>query len=253
MWPHDDQLLFRDVAECEHNFGFKSTFMFAAISRYDAGASPYDVAYSIKLPSVRSAMEYVQHGGSEIGLHASYDAYKSIDCFERERTRLAKAAGCPVSGLRHHFWHTGRDVERTLLFHEQAGFTYDSSIAWNERVGFRRSVAAPYRPWNSAKQREINVLQLPVCIMDGNLFYEEGMSVELAIQQMIAAVTELLKHGGLGVVDWHSDASHPKTPRYKKWGKAYFEFLGRLSQIPQLWVTNLGEIADWLQNRERHL
>ena len=67
-------------------------------------------------------MEYAQDRGFEIGLHASYNAYRSADHFAEERSLLAKAAASQVNGLRHHFWHMGRDIEHTLSYHEQAGF-----------------------------------------------------------------------------------------------------------------------------------
>lgn len=252
--PHDDRCLLREVIDYERSLGFKSTLMFAATSRYDGMGNVHDVAYSIDSGAIRRLMDYAQERGCEIGLHASYNAYKDAERFQRERRRLASAAGCPIIGLRHHFWHLGRDVERTLRFHEKAGFVYDSSIAWNEQIGYRRSVASPYFPWHSVEQREIGVVQLPVCAMDGNLFYIKGMTAETAVERLLSVVSNLVeKYEGLGVLDWHSDTSHPGTPGYREWGRAYFEFLRRLSDKSELWVTNLGEIATWLGERQKRL
>lgn len=245
--------LFREVLDHEHSLGFKSTFMFAATSRYDPGASVFDVAYSINSRTVRSAMEYVLERGFEIGLHASYNAHRSMELFVAEKALLSKSAGSEVNGLRHHFWHMGRDVERTLSYHEQAGFLYDTSVAWNEQIGFRRSTASPYFPLHSADQKVIRVLQLPVCVMDGNLFYKAGMSVGSAMEHLASVVNQLLECGGVGVVDWHSDTSHPKTAGYGLWGQCYREFLRHISDVPGLWVTNLGEIASWVRDRDRQL
>jgi hypothetical protein len=251
--PHDDERLFREVIDHERSLGFQSTFMFAAINRYHPLGSGYDVAYSIDNAKIRSLMRYAQEHGCEVGLHASYNAYKDPERFQQERILLANAAGSPIIGLRHHFWHLGRKVESTLSFHEQAGFRYDSSIAWNEHTGYRRSIASPYFPWYSAEQREIGVMQLPVCVMDGNLFYIKGMTAVTAVEKLLTIVSDLEECGGLGVVDWHSDTSHPQTPSYTEWGKAYFEFLHRLSDKPRLWVTKLGEITRWLAKRQEDL
>ncbi len=248
-----DGELFRDVVDYERSLGFKSTFMFATTSRYDRDSSPYDVAYSIGSPIVRGVMGYMQERGFEVGLHASYNAYRSADSFAEEKSRLEKVAGSQVNGLRHHFWHIGRDVDHTFSCHEKSGFLYDSSVAWNEQLGYRRSTASPYFPWHSTDQREIRVWQIPVFAMDGNLFYEPGMSVACAVDRLLSAVKQLSDCGGVGVVDWHSDTSHPATPGYELWGRCYWEFLRRLSEMSELWITNLGEIAVWVQDRDRRL
>lgn len=253
LYANGDPALFRDLLDYERSLGVTSTLMFAAISRYEAGANTNDVAYSLDDRNVRRTIEYALAHNFEIGLHASYNAYESAERFASERSRLRKASGAPVNGLRHHFWHMGSDPERTLLFHEQAGFAYDSSIAWNDEIGFRRSTALPYFPWDSAEQRSIGVLQLPVCTMDGGVFNGRTSSPEHALQQLESLVTQLVACEGIGVVDWHSDTAHPQAARYRSWGKCYWEFVRRISQTPGLWVTNLGEIAEWVAARDRKL
>ena len=89
--------------------------------------------------------------------------------------------------------------------------------------------------------------------MDGNLFYKPGMSVASAIEQLASVVKQLVDCEGIGVVDWHSDTSHPDTGGYHLWGLCYWQFLRHISEMPGLWVTNLGEIATWVQDRDRRL
>ena len=79
------------------------------------------------------------------------------------------------------------------------------------------------------------------------------MNAETAVEKLLSTVDAVEKCGGLGVLDWHSDTSHPGTPGYGEWGKAYFELLRRLRDRPALWVTNLREIAAWLGEREKRL
>ena len=66
----------------------------------------------------------------------------------------------------HHYWHMGKNIDKTLEMHEYADFEYDSSIAYNEEIGFRRNVAYPYYPWIESMNRSLNILQLPVFCMD---------------------------------------------------------------------------------------
>jgi hypothetical protein len=249
---HDSFHLIRDLIAFEERLGFTSTFLFATESRYSPYSARHDVAYDIEQPAMRALFGHIQSQGFEIGLHASYNAYRRPERFRTERKRLQSLSGAEIAGVRHHCWHLGREVDETLAMHGQAGFSYDSSIAFNYDLGFRRSVALPYYPWWSREQRPIHVLQLPVFCMDGNLFYRDS-SVKEALEQIGGMVATIKQWGGIGVIDWHSDTSHPKTRGFERWGQAYFRLLKRLADESTLWVTNLGELASWFARRNRSL
>jgi hypothetical protein len=79
-------------------------------------------------------------------LHASYNAYAAAEWFVYEKEKLEEVAQAKIKGLRPHYWHIGRDQHKTLRFHEATGFGYDSSIAFNDHIGFRMDIALPYYP-----------------------------------------------------------------------------------------------------------
>jgi hypothetical protein len=249
---HDNFQLIRELIKFEERLGFTSTFLFATENRYSAYGVRHDVAYDVEQPAVRALFEHIQSQGFEIGLHASYNAYRGPDRFRTERKCLQSLSRAEVAGVRHHCWHLGHEVDETLAMHEQAGFSYDSSIAFNYDLGFRRSVALPYFPWWSKEDRPIQVLQLPVFCMDGNLFYRHS-SIDGALEQIMSVVATLKQLGGTGVIDWHSDTSHPKTRGFERWGQAYSRLLEMLAEDSTLWVTNLGELASWTTSRNRFL
>ena len=136
--------------------------------------------------------------------------------------------------------------------HEAARFRYDSSLAFNDAMAFRRSTASPFFPWHAARRRPIRVLQLPVFCMDANLFQRSPSAID-ALQQVTARTQVIKEVGGLGVLDWHSDTAHPEHPKYAAWGKCYFEYLQYLGRDNGAWVTSLETIADWLAWRSRVL
>ena len=248
----DDIGVFLNVLAFEKASGCASTSFFAARNRFDEHGSLLDVSYDIRGARMRGLLTQLRDGGCEIGLHASYRAFEARESFVGERRLLQEVSKTNVKGIRHHFWHTGADVEETLTNHEKAGFAYDSSLAFNEHLGFRRSVAWPYYPWSKKLGRKLKTLQLPMFCMDGNLFYR-SVSVDVAVKEIAAMVQTIKDVGGVGVIDWHSDTSSPVTPGYREWGEAYAKVVELLTTDSEIWTTNLQTIADWHADRSRLL
>ena len=96
-------------------------------------------------------------------------------------------------------------------------------------------------------------MQLPVCCMDGHLFYRPGTSAEIAVERVTAVVRELKAVGGIGVINWHSDTAHDQTPLFEEWGAAYMRLLHLLAADSSAWVTSLDRLRDWFWTREQRL
>ncbi len=251
--PHpDDFWLFDHIMAAESKLGFRSTFFFASMPSFGAWGAFEDVNYDISWPRFGPLFRSMVAGGFEIGLHASYNAHQASGRLAAERQRLEDVAGVPARGLRHHYWHLGPNVNRTLRFHEECGFLYDSSLAFNEHMGFRRNVALPFHPWDPDRSLPVRTLQLPTFCMDGNLFYGR-MDVGSAVREVKRYVDTIKRLGGLGVIDWHVRTSYPGNTKFRDWGRAYLEILELLAAEHDLWVTNLGEIATWVTQREEVL
>jgi hypothetical protein len=246
--PVDDFALFRELLDFEESHDFRSTFFFASHSRWGEYAAPEDVLYEVDTPRMRRLLAEMLARGFEIGLHASYSAYRSADRLRAERERLSQVARTDVRGVRHHYWHLGPEPAMTLKAHEEAGFLWDSSLAFNEDVGYRRGVALPYYPWDDHEQRPLRVRQLPVLCMDGALL-RQATTVDDALRRFQDAIGFLRSGAGLGVIDWHSDAAHPSTPGFERWGQAYRACLSWLASQDDVWIGSLGNIAEWLDRR----
>lgn len=248
----DNFWLFNEIIKSEDNFGFKSTFFFASINRFGDWGTGWDVLYDLRAPKFQEVFAEIRAYDFEIGLHASYGAYQAGKRFVIEKQNLSALSGSEVKGLRHHFWHMGRDVENTQEMHAQAGFEYDSSIAFNEHLGFRRNLALPYHPWSTVNSHAITTIQLPVFCMDGHLFYRPTKFEDTLIH-FKSYIDTIKQIGGLGVIDWHVRTSYPKSPKFINWGKTYLKILEYLSADREVWVTNLSEINSWLKKRRQLL
>jgi hypothetical protein len=252
LGSRDDFWLFDQIMKAERERGFKSTFMFASTPSFSKGGTRQDVDYDIRWPRFGPVFKALSGNGFEVGLHAGYGACSSPIRFSDERRRLADHSGAEVNGLRHHFWHLGPDEAGTLQMHEDAGFAYDSSLAFNDDLGFRRNVALPFRPWDDVLERPVKTLQLPTFCMDGNLFYS-GSAPDAAVKRVADYVAQLKKYGGLGVIDWHVRTSIPANREFRDWGTAYLAILDLLAADRELWVANLGEIERRVRTRRTSL
>ena len=248
----DDFWLFEPVLESERELGMQSTLLFAAMPSQGAYGSRHDVHYDIAWPRFQALLAALASDGVEIGLHASYNAYRSPDRLAAERARLSELARVEVRTLRHHYWHLGDRPEMTLRHHETAGFQFDSSLAFNDDLGFRRGIALPFRPWDPELGRSLGVLQLPVLAMDGALF-RTGASAQEAADRLWAAIEEVREVGGLGVLDWHVRTSYPGNRVFRTWGECYQITLRRLAAATDIWATDLGSIGQWWAAREGQL
>ncbi len=240
-----DYWLFDQIMESEAERGYRSTFFFATVPFHARLGSPLDVAYDAGRHEFRSLFRSILDARFGIGLHASYRAHEEASRLAAERARLSALADRGIAGVRHHYWHMGRDVEATLRSHEAAGFAYDTSLAFNDHLGFRRSVALPFHPFDPPLGRPLQTVQLPTFCMDGNLFYFSS-DVDAAVEAVGRMVDRICEVGGMGVIDWHIQTSFPANHEFRAWGTAYQEILSLLSGRSDLWVTSPDAIAEWV-------
>jgi peptidoglycan/xylan/chitin deacetylase (PgdA/CDA1 family) len=184
--------------------------------------------------------------GFEIGLHASYESYRSTARLASEKQQIESAVGVPLGGIRQHFLRF--DVSSTWAAQGSAGFDYDSTLGYNEAIGFRAGIAAPFRPWNTARRAPHDVLELPLAVMDGALFRTLGLDGGEAARRTIALLEAVEAAEGLAVLLWHpngADAVH-----YPGWWDSYREVLAHLS-ARSAWVATGGEMNGWWREREK--
>ncbi|TNE54027.1 MAG: hypothetical protein EP338_09045 [Bacteroidetes bacterium] len=241
----DEFWCFHEVYDSEMKFGYRSSNYFAVISRWEGAKCIYDVTYKIDHPSYPPVFERMKQDGFEIGLHNSYLSYQDEEKFRSEKRKLEQLCRQEIKGIRHHYWHLGKDYFSTLRKHEALGFDYDSSLSFNDHIGFRLNSALPYFPFDLKENRAIKVLQIPVLCMDGNMFYDEQMTVEKALQMLDEGLDVLRENQGVGSIDWHIRTSFPKGNTYRKWGECYQQLLQLIADKEDIWVATAQEVHDW--------
>ncbi len=243
----DNFWLFPQIMEMEKSLGVRSTFFFASRSNVDEGADPaLDVPYSLDDEAFAPLFENMKKDDFEIGLHASYKAHASAKELAREKKLLEKAAKTKIKGLRHHFWHLDYPFWQSLKNQSQAGFEYDSSLGFNDRPGLRLSCAWPFNPYDPKTGDQLDCVQIPTGIMDGNYFYNKGVTKDDAVTRALEFVVSLKRHRGVMALDWHNRTSYPGNRSYMQWALAYKEIISALAADPEIFVGSFEQFIDAL-------
>jgi hypothetical protein len=195
--PNDRWDEWRDLVR---DWDGRATFFAASFNLFDDGAARFDVAYDVRRPEVARELRSLAEAGAEIGIHFSLQARRSAEQVRRERERLEEALGLEIRSSRHHWWALGERPWRTLRAHAEAGMTVDCSFGFNDLPGFRRGIAAPFRPFDPEREEPLPILCLPTTAMDRAA--SDTATLERLLETCRAA-------GGALVLDWHAHVLNP--------------------------------------------
>jgi len=157
---------------------FKDRVLLSGISRFD----------SVRL---RSEVLSLHRDGWEIGLHSSNSARENPEQLWQEKGALEGIIGQVVPGVRQHF--LAEDFPRLWLSQSKTRFSYDSSMGFSDRVGFRGATAHPY------EVSYPGLWELPFEIMDGGLPSDTRDAWRLCL----ALLDEVEAVRGALVILWH--------------------------------------------------
>lgn len=248
----NDFWLFEDIMREEAARGFTSTFFFCSSNYYSEEGHSLDVMYDIHEPEFRKIFEKLLAQGFEIGLHGSYNAHRSFDILMNQVRELEKVAGCRIKGVRHHYWKMDADEDNTFRMEGEVGLVYSSTLGFNYDPGFRRNLALPFHPFDRDTDAPMKVLVIPVFCMDGALLYNSN-DHDRAFSTAKRFIEILRRWNGLGSLDWHVRTSYPGNAEYRVWGNVYLSILDHLANHPDIWVTNMAMVEEWLRTRSARI
>jgi hypothetical protein len=230
---------FERWTESEKARGFRSSWYFCAEDprprhEYDAR---YRFADRVDVDGARGTVRDLMHRlndeGADVGLHGSYLSHVDGNELARQRAQIAQASGGPAIGTRQHFLRF--DVARTFRAQEGAGFDHDSTLGYNEALGFRAGIAAPFHPWNADARAPHRLLELPLTVMDGTLFRTEHADGATAAARVVAHLGAVENAGGMAVLLWHPNGAAARA--FPGWWTAWEAALDHL-KARGAWVTD---------------
>lgn len=225
---------FKEIMELEERYHAKSTFYFMAADR-DIRRFRYDIE------DLEDELCTIADSGWEVGLHGGYYAYDQREEMAREKRRLERVLGREIVGCRNHYLRFR--VPDTWEHLAKAGFKYDSTFGYGDVIGFRNGMCHPFRPYNLNAGSYIDILEIPLCIMDMALW---GLKSKPGAGDLWKTLDGMMKVaercGGVLTILWHNNIFN--CPFRETLCRLYGKILAE-GQERKAWLTSAEEIWRW--------
>ncbi len=189
------------------------------------------------LSDIADDLGKLQSPNREVGVHG-IDAWCDVAKGRVERDRVEKITGRRQLGTRMHWLYFDTQTPVAL---EKAGFDYDSTVGYNETIGYRAGTTQVFKPLNAER-----LLELPLHIMDTALFYSSYMN--LSDDQASAAMRPFIKNanrfGGVLTTNWHDRSLGPE----RLWSEPYCQLLDELKDNKP-WFATASDAVSWFRKR----
>jgi hypothetical protein len=221
--------------------GLNSTF-FVIPRKGDPGRNASGPASSRRATryDVTQIADQIQHlvsAGREIALHG-IDAWRDINKGRAELETIQRVTGRSEIGVRMHWLFFDENSPAKL---EEAGFSYDSTVGYNETAGYRAGTTQAFRPPGTTR-----MLELPMHIMDTAMFYPVHMNLSpVQAETLTGQLINNARHfGGVLTINWHDRSIAPE----RLWGGVYSALLDDLKKMGA-WFPTAAQAVAWFRKR----
>lgn len=224
------------LARSELNSGVTSSFNF--IGRH---GHRRDANYRFESQAVVALARRLQFMRMEIGVHGSYTSLDTGEELANEFEILQKYGFRPLGGRQHWLRFS---LDRLIPAVERAGALYDTSIGWQNHIGFRAGACFPFPPYNFAEERPARFLEFPLVVMDQALspHAEESFS---EVEKLLAT-SRMYGWGGISLL-WHPAAfGGGQLPIGI--GRTFYELINARSEWGDTWLSS-GEFLRKVRTR----
>lgn len=147
-----------------HLYQHKTLYMMAG------GTTYYDNRYKITDPAALHIIQLALDRGYDLGLHPSYDAGLTLEMSSDQKANLEVSTSHTTKFNRQHwlrwFW------DRTPDIISDNGMSRDSSLGYNDRLGFRCGTGFAYHLYDFEQEQAYPWVELPMAYMESSLIHE---------------------------------------------------------------------------------
>lgn len=227
----------------ERETGIRSTwFVLSGTPSFDTWRQG-DLTYRLESPEARRLVELVGAGGHEIGLHGSFRTALDGARMHEERVRLGRLLDAPPAGVRQHFLRLRPGQTHALM--EAAGFSYDATLGFADRNGFRTGAADVLPAWVGGARSKLDTV--PLVWMDRALSkYRHVEDPDRWIDDGLELAAAARAVDGLWVGLWHPNLVAPLG--FPDAPAALRRLIEQLAtQHP--WFATLEQVVQWRRAR----
>jgi hypothetical protein len=229
-----------EILSQESARGMRSTFFILPSHQHQ-----HDADYDLEDGQVRAVLRQLAAQGAEIGLHVGFSAYGDEEETVQQLKALNQELDAQVRGVRQHFLRL--DTQQTLARYERLGLKYDSTLGFAETPGYRAGFSFPFSPYSVDEDRPLDLLELPLTIMDVSLGPKyQNLSAQGAWHSIEKWLSYTAKRGGCCILLWHN--SYWDELDFPGYGDLYLRILDWVAEHDG-WGTSCGEIWRWWTER----
>jgi hypothetical protein len=221
--------------------GLASTFFVIPTKEYPGrtvqGEAPAVRASRYEPRDIAGRLEELMTAGREIGVHG-LDAWLDSVTGREELKEVSRITGAVDVGIRMHWLYFD---ERSPVALEKAGYAYDSTVGYNETVGYRAGTTQAFKPLGTRR-----LLELPLHVMDTALFYPNylNLSARAARERVSSIIDNAVRFGGTVTVNWHDRSIAPE----RLWGDCYVSLVDELKR-KEAWFPTASQAVSWFRKR----
>lgn len=211
LHPADPVNTFEWIMSQSERRGLTSAFYFICGRTNPAKDADYEPEH----PAIRNLMQRIHQRGHEIGLHPSFNTYRNPQAIVTEAKRLRDIMdeeGIHQQGFggRMHFLRWQHPT--TMFGWEQAGLTYDSTLGYADRPGFRCGTCYEYPAFDPVQNAALQLRIRPLIAMECTVIADRYMGLgagDAALAKFVELKDVCRRVGGCFTLLWHnSELSH---------------------------------------------
>ena len=170
----------------------------------------YDAEYNPEHPVIRNLIRHIHARGHEIGLHPSYNTFQRPELIKQEAEHLKRV--CAEEGVEQAQWggrmHYLRwEQPTTMRAWEDAGMSYDSTLGYADKPGFRCGTCHEYPAFDPIAQEQLSLRIRPLVVMECTIIDSVylGLGATGAAEEKIKLLKKRCqKVGGYFSLLWHN-------------------------------------------------
>lgn len=192
------------IMRLSEKYGIRSVFFLIANNQ-----TKMDGNYNISSARVKKLMKYISNRGHEIGLHGSYLSYDNMEklCFEFKKLKnICDELNIKQLSYGNRQHYLRMEMPYTLKILDDLGISYDSTLGYPERIGFRCGTCYSFPQFDFINRKKLNIIERPLIIMEASLLSKGymGLSHQEAFKSSQVIIDRCKKYHGTFVLLWHN-------------------------------------------------
>ncbi len=221
---------FDHIMDIEEKYDALSSFYFLVL---DKG----EIDHTFDIEELGPDAGRILDRGWDIGLHGGYETAVDLDRMISKKLRLEELIGKEVIGYRNHYLRFKTPLTWELL--SRAGFKYDTTFGYSDCPGFRNGMCHPFRPYDVNRSRQMDILEIPLHIMDRTLFeYYMRLDMQTAWKLIQRTIDTVARYRGVFSILWHNSSMVGDELKL-------YEKILAYCQEKNAWITSGEQLYKW--------